>query len=485
MKFDPKNCRNESEVESKLIVSYLLPALGYTPETWHQEVSFGKIRLDFLSFATQAIPLTLDANSPLALVMEAKHPKQNLNHHIRRLGKYLTSLNIRYGLLTNAKEIRIYEKINNQIKLVFNCQGDALENNIDQIKQLIGRDNLKAQLKDEIENVTNAEISPDKLPLNPGEIVLSQLNLAHPQTQPITPIKETKKTTMKTIAVYHNKGGVGKTTTVVNLAAALRNQGKRILVIDLDSQANTTFATGLIKFIFEEEDSIKSSYIYHVIASSELDFIPDVVRQSEFFNDPEIDIIPSHIQLLEHENTLRQFLRSRIRLISKLKQVENSYDIVIIDTPPARDIYAEIALMAADYLIIPSDLKPFANQGLRNLKEFIKQINESRDSVGRNPLNILGVLPSKISTNPQFRKYALQKQTDVIVERYQLPLMSTIIFERGALSKCLNKTIQIGELEIPNPESIFKYADSDASANDSAEEFEALAAEVLEKMELN
>ena len=57
---------------------------------------------------------------------------------------------------------------------------------------------------------------------------------------------------MKIIAVYHNKGGVGKTTTIVNLAAALAKKGKRILIVDLDSQANTTYAVGLAKFLNEE-----------------------------------------------------------------------------------------------------------------------------------------------------------------------------------------------------------------------------------------
>ncbi|MEY3067162.1 MAG: hypothetical protein RLZZ532_3954, partial [Cyanobacteriota bacterium] len=85
MIFNSDQCRNESEVESKLIVSYLLPELGYTPDTWHQEITFGNIRLDFLSFAVQVIPFTLNADSPLSLVLEAKHPKQNLDRHIRKL----------------------------------------------------------------------------------------------------------------------------------------------------------------------------------------------------------------------------------------------------------------------------------------------------------------------------------------------------------------------------------------------------------------
>lgn len=135
--------RNESEVESKLIVQYLLPQLGYSPSSWYQEVAFGSIRLDFLAFAVQVVPFVLDANSPLSVVMEAKHPIQNLNKHTHQLRHYLTSLNVRYGLLTNGKEIKIYEKVQNEIQLIFQCNGKNVDTKIHDIKALIGRQSLK------------------------------------------------------------------------------------------------------------------------------------------------------------------------------------------------------------------------------------------------------------------------------------------------------------------------------------------------------
>ena len=69
MDFDPEQLRNESEVESKLIVQFLLPALGYGPNDWHQEVALGNIRLDFLAFAVQHQPFVLDGESPLSLTI--------------------------------------------------------------------------------------------------------------------------------------------------------------------------------------------------------------------------------------------------------------------------------------------------------------------------------------------------------------------------------------------------------------------------------
>ncbi|MCJ8283490.1 MAG: AAA family ATPase [Rivularia sp. ALOHA_DT_140] len=127
---------------------------------------------------------------------------------------------------------------------------------------------------------------------------------------------------MKIIAIYHNKGGVGKTTVSVNLAAALSNIGKKVLLIDIDSQANSTFATGLIKFQFEEDDNLKDNNVYHLLESGDFNFIPDIVRQSEYFNNPEIDIIPSHITLIEEQEKLNKIAASRTRLVTKLKRVE-------------------------------------------------------------------------------------------------------------------------------------------------------------------
>lgn len=283
---------------------------------------------------------------------------------------------------------------------------------------------------------------------------------------------------MKTIAIYHNKGGVGKTTTAVNLAAAFQNKGKRVLLIDIDAQANSTFATGLIKFQFEEEDDLKGQNVVQLLSSSEFDFIPEIVRKSKEFNTPEIDVIPSHIMLIDVQQQLTRFAASRLRLNTKLQRVEDDYDIVIIDAPPSRDLYAEIALIAADYLIIPSDMKPFANQGLSNVKAFIQETNETRFSIGKQPLEVLGVLPSKVLTNARYLDFVFPRQKETVIQRYGLPVLDTVIYERVALSNCINKTLTMGNLEIPDPKSIFAF---DRNA-DSVKEFRNLSYEVMQKI---
>jgi cellulose biosynthesis protein BcsQ len=529
LSFNPELCRNESEVESKLIVSYLLPKLGYPPETWHQEVSFGTIRLDFLAFATQRLPFVLDASSPLSVVIEAKSPRQKLDRHVRKFRRYLTSLNIRYGLLTNGKELRIYEKINDDIWLVFQCEGKTVEAKIEEIKAIIGKDSLKT--RPALESPAVLESQPNPLSSQPGVahfwdeephpptgsergFSMSGKSFNHPsgaqRYQPISqqtfeeveapqpapepapepvqlnpqpicePSSEVKRqNTVKIIAVYHNKGGVGKTTTVVNLAAALRKKGKRVLVIDLDSQANTTFAAGLVKFDDEDLDDIKDCNVRHVLSSEDFYSISEVAKKSQY-NDPEIDVVPSHITLMQYENELNQVEYSKLILLQKLKDVAEQYDIVIIDTPPSLNLYARIALITADYLIVPSDLKPFANQGLVNVKTFVKKTNEFRRFIGKNPVEILGVLPCKISTNARFREYTLPKHIEIVPKRYDLKVMDTIIYQREDLSKCLEQTVDVGDLQIPDPRSVFDFQ----PFGESAKEFDQLAKEVLKAIGL-
>jgi cellulose biosynthesis protein BcsQ len=525
LSFDPERCRNESEVESKLIVQYLLPQLGYTADTWHQEVAVGNIRLDFLAFAVQVMPFVLDANSPLSVVIEAKHPQQNLDRHTHRLKRYLTSLNVQFGLLTNGQEIRIYKRNRHDIQLIFRCSGREVSSRIDEIKALIGREQLQ---KRDQQAIVEAIASPPALqPLQPQlsehlsepifmwnrsedqdfptphllskfdekpslfsppitkeepiDISLQRLDLTllerspAPNLNPLSP--EIQQNSMKVIAVYHNKGGVGKTTTVVNLAAALSKQGKRVLVIDLDSQANTTFAVGLVKFDDEELDDIKDSNISHVLRSEEFYSIEQVARRSQFCN-PEISVVPSHITLMQYENELNQYESSRVRLLEKLKAVEHQYDLVLIDTPPSLNLYARIAIITADYLLIPSDLKPFANQGLLNVRDFIKKNNEFRKFVGKPAIEILGVLPCKISTNAKFVQSTLPKRMAVIPKRYGFEVMDAVIYEREDLAKCTEQTKLVDGVEIPDPRSVLDFKPDSVSA----QEFEVLATEILQKI---
>ncbi len=470
MSFNPKLCRNESEVESKLIVQYLLPTLGYDASKWHQEVALGSIRLDFLALTSQVFPSITDSAPKVCVVMEAKHPKHNLDSHVRRLIRYLTRLHVVYGVLTNSKDFRIYELVGDQVKLNFQCQGAEITDNIEKIKDIIGRDKL-ADIKPKNANSADKSSPPLKqsVDITPPQSLQTSIITANPKVR-----------IMKTIAIYHNKGGVGKTTTTINLAAAISRKGLKVLIIDLDSQANTTYAAGLMKFDTEEEDTLKDSNIYNVVFYPKSNYIPEIALKSTFTYPP-VDVIPAHINLIWQEARLVDKDSSKTHLVKKLELVKDDYDVVLIDTPPSLNLYAKIALIACDYLIIPSDLKPFANEGLRNVKNFIEEIDEFRTFINKSAIEVLGVLPSKILTNANYIKSTLPKQERVVEERYGFPVLETRIFQREDLSRAIDNFIFEGDRQIPDPKSIFDFKPDSISAA----EFEELANEVLEKVGLS
>lgn len=462
MAFDPLSCRNESEVESKFLVQYLLPQLGYSSDTWFQEVALGQIRLDLLAFTARMVPKGSGWMPSVRLVIEAKHPGRGLDAYVPKLQQYLRSLRVRHGLLTNGREVRVYEWQPDEFDLVFQCEAGEIDARLPALRRLVGRG------PEPEEEVVVSWSQPKEAPHEPAERPAPPA----PRQAP-SPVRE-RSEPMQTIAIYHNKGGVGKTTTVVNLAAALAKRGMRVLVIDLDAQANTTYALGLVRFDDETQDDLKDRNIAHVLSSEELFPLEEVARVSRF-GAFEVDVLPAHISLMQQEVELNQLEASRLTLLSKLRRVKDRYDVVLIDTPPSLNLFARIALIAADHLIIPSDLKPFANQGLVNVLEFIRRTNDFRRYLQLPPVNLLGVLATKISTNHKFAQTTLVQRRQLVAARYGVPLLATEIHEREDLAKCAERIECFGERELPAPQSILDFNPE----SPSAKEFEDLAHEVL------
>ena len=186
---------------------------------------------------------------------------------------------------------------------------------------------------------------------------------------------------MKIISIINQKGGVGKTTTVINLASALSQLGKKILVIDLDPQGNATTGLGL------SNTSQSDQTIYGILNGTMS--ISSVIKKTDFQN---LDLISSNVDLsgLEVEtagDSDRAFIL-KTKLTAYLNDSRGLYDYILIDCPPSLSLLTVMALVSSNSLLVPLQTEFFALEGLTQLMKTIERIKSNL-----NPsLEIRGIL---------------------------------------------------------------------------------------------
>ena len=185
----------------------------------------------------------------------------------------------------------------------------------------------------------------------------------------------------KIISVINQKGGVGKTTTVVNLAAGLSMKGKKVLVIDLDPQGNATTGLGLSNTLNSD------TTIYSVLNGNKK--ISDVIQKTSFEN---LNLITSNVDLsgleVETASDSRRAFKLKDELSAILNDSRASYDYILIDCPPSLSLLTIMALVASNSLVVPLQTEFFALEGLTQLIKTIERIKSNL-----NPsLEIRGIL---------------------------------------------------------------------------------------------
>ncbi|RJQ31884.1 MAG: ParA family protein [Actinobacteria bacterium] len=203
------------------------------------------------------------------------------------------------------------------------------------------------------------------------------------------------------IAIVNQKGGVGKSTTAINLSACLSELGKKVLLLDLDPQGNTTSGLGLNK-------NQRQKCIYNALIDNQP--IDSLVEKTDFSN---LGLVPATISLAGAEIELVTALSRENKLKNAIEESKNNYDYMIIDCPPSLGLLTINALTAAKQIIIPIQCEYYAMEGLSKLTETIKLV---RANLNPN-LEIAGVLMTMFDARTNLSKEVVKEVRDFFSDK--------------------------------------------------------------------
>lgn len=238
----------------------------------------------------------------------------------------------------------------------------------------------------------------------------------------------------KAIAIFNQKGGVGKTTTNINLAACLAKKGKKILVLDIDPQGNTTSGLGI------EKKALKKSS-YNLMIEDDIN-AEDVILKTGVDN---LDIIPANVSLSGAEVELAIIRGREKRLKKALNQVKEKYDFIFIDCPPSLGLLTINSLTAVDSVLIPIQCEFYALEGVAQLMNTIEIVRKNLNE----KLYVQGVILSmfdgrtnlSVQVVEEVKKYFREKVYKTVIPRnvrlaeapsYGLPIIEYDPKSKGA-----------------------------------------------------
>lgn len=278
----------------------------------------------------------------------------------------------------------------------------------------------KKQENHEDENIEKEEEAQEAPEEQPDEDEAYPLEEVEREKRPVKTMEEKKQVThtigeTKIIAIINQKGGVGKSTTAINLSAALGEKNRQVLLVDLDPQGNTTSGLGV------DKGQIKSD-VYDVLLTdkSVMDvIIPDVYEG--------LDMLPATINLAGAEVELVNEIARENRLKNAIGQLRGKYDYIFIDCPPSLGLLTVNALVAADKLLIPIQCEFYALEGVTKLLDSMKRVKNLL-----NPsLDIYGVVLTMYDM-----RTTLSKQVASEVEKY---------FGKAVFKSRIPRTVKLSE----------------------------------------